>query len=201
MKKLFFFISLISFVGCGGGHNPDKEKLNSAIPLGSSSYYDLGLGKALMSSVLSSAATGGNFDISFDLQDGGKFQLVTFSNSTLQNGFIITFERTGQILKVMASAQGQEQDWSPRFTTVDASQTLNFNLDIHNDEKPAHVLIWQGSKNSALDHTNTLYNSAEDSVDLDYEASPGNGLGRQWGFILQQGQIHQAVLSSPQDGH
>lgn len=201
--KQFAALLLIPFLlgACGGGYNPDKDNLSKALPLGDSSYYDLGGNKGLMSEGLSSVTTGANFEVSFTLQDGGSFILYTFANSQLQNGFNFKFSRQGSTLTVHAEAQGQVQDWSPLFTDVDASQALTFTLDVHNNEHPAHVMVWLGAKSSGMNHTNTLYNSAEDSLDLNYDSSPGNGSGRAWGFEVQNAQLTNARLSSPQDTH
>jgi hypothetical protein len=186
---------------CGGGHNPDKDKLSSATQVGNSSYYDLGQGKGLISSALSAVSSGANFEVSFRLQDGGSFTLITFADSNLNQGLNIQFTRTGNSLRVTASANSVFQEWSALFANIDAAQDLTFTVDIHNNEKPSHILLWQGSKNSHLDHTNTVYNSAEDSVDLDYDASPGNGRGRQWGFILNNSEILNAQQTDVVDAH
>ena len=202
MMKIFILLLALSFASaCGGGHNPDKEKLTTAVPLGNSSYYDLGQGLGLMSSVAPAVSSGANYEVGFSLQDGGSFTLVVFSDAQLLKGLRIQFFRSGNTLQVQASADGVIQDWSPQFTTIDASEVMTFNVDIHNNEKPAHILLWAGSKNMNQDHTNTLYNSAEDSVDLDYDAGPGNGKGRQWGFILNNSSITKAQLSESADSH
>ena len=200
-KITVLILSCLILAACGGGYNPDKEKMSSAIPVGQSSYYPLGQGKGLMSSSVSAVSSGANFEVSFRIQDGGSFSLNTFTDSQLENGFVIEFQRSGDTLSVKASAAGVTQDWSSLFSAIDASEDLTFNVDVHNNEKPAHVMLWHGSKSAQQDHTNTIYNSAEDSIDLDYDNSPGNGRGRQWGFILNQSQILQAQQSSPVDAH
>ncbi|WP_374031245.1 hypothetical protein [Bdellovibrio bacteriovorus] len=201
MKKLLTVFFSLALAACGGGHNPDKDNLSKALQVGDSSYYDLGSGKGLMSEGISAVSAGANFEITFTLNDGGSLSLHTFANSSLQSGFTVTFTRIGNVLQVHADAQGEVQDWSSLFAAVDASTTLTFNLDIHNNERPAHVLIWNGAKASDMDHTNTVYNSAEDSLDLNYDAAPGNGSGRAWGFTATNAQLLNARLSSPQDGH
>lgn len=201
MKLLFAAFFSMALVACGGGHNPDKDNLSKALQVGDSSYYDLGAGKGLMTDGISSVASGANFEVTFTLNDGGSLSLHTFANSNLQSGFTVTFTRTGNVLQVHADAQGISQDWSSLFAAIDASGTLTFTLDVHNNERPAHVLIWSGAKASDMDHTNTVYNSAEDSLDLNYDAAPGNGSGRAWGFTANNAQLLNARLSSPQDGH
>lgn len=150
---------------------------------------------------LDAVASGANFEISFELEDGGEMSLYTFADVQLQNGIEVRFRREGHTLKVTGFAQGSSQEWSPRFASIDASQTITFTMDIHNSERPAHILVWSGGKNPALNHRNTIYNSAEDSIDLNYDNSPGNGFGRAWGFRTQNAKLINAVLSSPQDNH
>lgn len=193
MRTILGGALLILLAACGGGHNPDKA--------GNFPYRELSDGRRVMTESITTVAAGANFEVSFDVEDGGIFTLYTFTNSDLQNGVSIQFARIQNSLKVLATAQGIVQDWSPRFVNVDASQTVTLTIDIHNNERPSHIIIWSGLKNSSLNHRNTLYNSAEDSLDLNYDNSPGNGLGRSWGVKLDKAKLHKATLSSPQDAH
>lgn len=202
MKNILFSIFFcLGLSACGGGANPDKAALNVAKSISGTSYTDLGSGKMLMSEALSDVSEGFNFEFSFNLADGGSMTFTSFASPQLSNGFEIKFSRAGAKLNVQAVAQGQTQDWSSMFTSIDASQNVTLTMDVHNDESPAHVMIWQGEKAQDKDHTNTLYNSAEDSVDLNYDSSPGNGFGRAWGFALDNAHLLKVKLSSPQDGH
>lgn len=201
MKNILFLIFFcIGLSACGGGANPDKA-LNAAKNISGTFYTDLGGGKMMMSDALSDVSEGFNFEFSFTLADGGSITFTSFAGPQLSNGFEIKFLRAGAKLNVQAIAQGQTQDWSAMFTGIDANQNIALTMDVHNDETPAHVMIWQGEKSPDKDHTNTLYNSAEDSVDLNYDAAPGNGSGRAWGFILDNAQLLKVKLSSPQEGH
>lgn len=201
MKLIFFVAVALTLSACGGGHNPDKDNLNKAIVVGDASYYDLGVNKGLMTEGVSSVNSGANFEYHFRVTDGGSFTVFAFANSSLTNGIAIRFTRNGGTLNVLATAQGITQDWSPLFASVDASQDVTLTMDIHNNESPAHIMIWNGSKNPKMNHTNTLYNSAEDSVDLDYDAGPGNGSGRAWGFQTDGATLINAKISDPQDSH
>lgn len=201
MKFLLSSILVLGLAACGGGYNPDKDPANNAIELGSTRYFDLGEGRGLMTEAPTSTNSAANFEVSFLIADQGTFTLTAFSDSKLEKGLNISFQRQGTTLVVTASAQGQTQDWSPRFASIDPAQEVTLSFDIHNNERPAHLLIWKGPKNSSLNHRNTIYNSGEDSLDLGYDASPGNGSGRFWGFQTINSQIIKAQISSPQDQH
>ena len=193
---LSFFLS-----ACGGGYNPDKALQNNAQKLGESSYFDLGNGQGLMTEAIQNIASGANFQVGFSLDDGGSFTLTTFANKDLTGGIDMVFTRSGGALSVQVITSTQTQDWSSYFTSVDAAADVQLTMDIHNNEHPAHIMVWQGAKNASMDHRNTLYNSAEDSIDLGYDNSPGNGVGRAWGFKTINSQIMKAVMSATQDDH
>lgn len=201
MKKLLSVLLLFFLGACGGGYNPDRALLEQAQKLGNTAYYDLGDQRWRIAEALSSVQSGANFQLSFALQDHGVVTLHAFSDTALQGGFELKFERDHNSLQVFAQAQGQVQDWSSYFAGIDPTQTITLSVDIHNNERPAHVMVWSGAKNSNLDHTNTLYNSAEDSVDLGFDGSPGNGSSRVWGLSFSDATITEALQSAPQETH
>ncbi|KYG68465.1 hypothetical protein AZI87_04245 [Bdellovibrio bacteriovorus] len=202
MKHSFLFALTALFVtACGGGYNPDKDALQQAQKIGDQAYFEISPGVGLMADTVSSVSSGANFEVSFTLEEGGRFRVSTFADSQLKNGIDFVFTRQGTKLFVFSSAQGQTQEWSSLFNSVDATGVLTFTIDVHNNEHPSHILLWKGSKNASMDHRNTLYNSAEDSLDLNYDNSPGNGFGRNWGFKLEKAQLLKAVLSAPQESH
>ena len=201
MKHFFLALGFLTLAACGGGYNPDKDNLKNAIELGESAYYDLGQGQGLMTQAPNSTSSGANFEVSFALQDQGSFRLYTFASNQLKGGLEILFERQGPTLKVAAKTTTTTQDWSSRFAHIDATEVITLTADIHNNEKPAHILIWEGAKDPSMNHRNAIYNSAEDSLDLGYDNGPGNGFGRHWGFQVHNAQLQKALLSSPQDSH
>ncbi|WP_253720722.1 hypothetical protein [Bdellovibrio bacteriovorus] len=202
MKNSFLLILTALFMtACGGGHNPDKEALQQAQKIGDQAYFEISPGVGLMADTVSSVSSGANFEVSFTLEDGGRLSISTFADTQLKSGIDFVFTRQGTKLFVFSSAQGQTQEWTSLFNTVDATGVLTFTMDVHNNEHPSHILLWEGSKNASMDHRNTLYNSAEDSLDLNYDNSPGNGFGRNWGFKLEKAQLLKAVLSAPQESH
>lgn len=201
MKSVFFLLISLFLVACGGGYNPDKAALLTSEQVGSLKYIPLDDGKGLMADSLSEVQGSANFEMSFSLQEGGAAVFHFFAKENLSDGIAIEFRRDQGQLQVFSSAQGVKQNWSSLFSTIDASGVMSFTLDIHNNESPAHILLWTGSKNSSLNHRNTTYNSAEDSLDLNYDAAPGNGLGRSWGFQLKNATLTIFKKSAAQDAH
>lgn len=201
MKFFVLILSVFVLSACGGGYNPDKAAKENARKVGASTYEELSDSQWRMTDVLKDISAGANFEVSFSLADNGSVTVHTFANSVLNDGVNIQFKRVASALTVLVSAGGQVQDWSSYFSNVDASQPMTFTFDVHNNERPAHILVWQGSKNASLNHRNTLYNSAEDSVDLGFAGSPGNGLSRYWGLSFTDAEITNALSSAPQETH
>ncbi len=201
MQKIIFLLFSFFLVACGGGYNPDKAALHTSQQVGSLKYISLGEGKGLMPDSLSEIQGSANFEMSFSLQEGGSAIFYFFAKENLSDGLTIEFKKEQGQLKVLASAQGVQQEWSSLFSGIDTSGVMTFTLDIHNNESPAHIMLWSGSKNSSLNHRNTVYNSAEDSLDLNYDAAPGNGLGRSWGFQLNNAELTTFQKSAAQDAH
>ncbi|WP_374029250.1 hypothetical protein [Bdellovibrio bacteriovorus] len=199
MKKYVFAILLLTFVACSGGAFPDAEPFRQSIDLGKSTYYDLGDGRGLMSDSMTSIFSGANFEVSFELSDGGSFELYTFANSYLDMGLSFTFTRRGNQLLVFANWQSKTQDLSSKFAGVNAASTITMTLEVHNQETPAHVLMWNASRSSQLNILNTIYNSANDSQSLGYSGSPGNGISLSWGFRVENSRLLKASLSNPQE--
>ena len=86
--------------------------------------------------------------------------------------------------------EGQEiivQIAKDSFNSLDATKAISIAIDIHNDENPAHVLIWSG--NSHYTEENALYNSEKEN-NLEVQGS-----GKFWGFELKD-----AKMMSPKVG-
>lgn len=201
MKFFVLIFSVFALSACGGGYNPDKAAKENARTVGASTYEEISASKWRMTDLLKDISSGANFEVSFSLADNGSVTVHTFTNSDLSEGVNIQFTRTASALTVLVSAGAAVQDWSPYFSSIDASQSMTFTVDVHNNERPAHILVWKGSKNASLNHRNTLYNSAEDSVDLGFAGSPGNGTSRYWGISFTDAEITNALSSAPQETH
>lgn len=68
---------------------------------------------------------------------------------------------------------------------VDAAGAITIGVDVHNDESPAHVLVWSGS------------DFAEDAAAFNSEgdgAAPGQGSATFWGLKLAKANVTAATI-------
>ena len=103
-----------------------------------------GSGNLNLGQVVDTAASGKNFQATVTLEDGDSVTLLAFADSSLENGVNIVFTRSGSTVEwVLAENSGTLKTSS--FSDADATKELVINVDLHNDEEPAHVIIWEGT--------------------------------------------------------
>ena len=137
-----------------------------------------------------------NIGLTFALEDGGSLSVRAFATKTLESGVKFTFSRKGKVLQATLSADEKSVDVSRNFSALDASEEVSVLLDVHNNETPAHVLVWKGDTQSPGDE-NALFNS-EKAGDGE---SAGNGKGTFWGLVLSKATIKSAVASDSKFKH
>jgi len=201
MKSRFVLLTLLSFmaVSCG---NEKSSPGNGAIPirsidgkeygvlkgadtLQSQSNLIQGTGEVVFANPLGEVASGTGFDIRFSIEDGGSLSLVAYSDNKLSNGYQIRFLREGQTLKGEVIAQGKTNPIRIGLEKIDASATLSFAIDIHNDETPVHFLLWSGDDfgvDKAIVNSGAL-------PWLMQKLSPGNGSGTFYGLALDKATV------------
>ena len=180
--------------GCGGGTISGDSfdgKVYSVVNAGTLTFSTTeitGTGSLVFASPLT--ATENSFRPSFTLQDGGKLKLTLYGSNTLTTGISVEFSRNGSVLSVSLKTDSQNQDVSSKFTGIDASTTMTFQVDAHNGESPAHILIWDSS----------ITNFAEDNALLNSEDSgfnaPGKGTGTFWGLTLESATVTAVTLGA-----
>ena len=181
-------LALSLLVGCGGGENPDLQK---------GTLSDGGL--------LQFSEQAANFEVSLNLPEAGSSaKLEVFADASRSNGIKFTFSRSANNqLLVTCEANGNKQDWSSYFQNLNRDGQWNLTIDVHNNERPAHILVWSGVKSPNLNRRNTQYNTGEDSLDLGFDGGPGNGTGS-WFFYGAEGTKPANIavkISTPQDQH
>jgi hypothetical protein len=143
-----------------------------------------GSGAVVFNDPLAGIASKHSFELSFTLQDGGSLTLGGYSSNQLANGVNVVMSRSGATLSVVLEAEGNQNDVSALFTGIDASGTIGVQIDIHNDETPAHILAWDGQD---FDEAAAIFNSENDGD------TPGNGAGSFWGLILEDAVVSTAA--------
>jgi hypothetical protein len=128
-----------------------------------------------------------SYTLSLNLEDGGSLTLIANADESLKNGLELKFSRIGNTVSASMTV-GSLTSAAKNFPAVDGSQTLNFTVDVHNDEAPAHVMIWSGKDFSAV---NAILDSESD------DAAPGQGRGTFWGLKLSQATVTEAVIGTP----
>jgi hypothetical protein len=143
-----------------------------------------GSGSIVFNDPLPGIASKSSFELSFTIQDGGSLTLGGYSSNQLANGVNVVMSRSGATLSVVLEAEGNQNDVSALFTGIDASGTIGVQIDIHNDETPAHILAWNGQD---FDEAAAIFNSENDGD------TPGNGAGSFWGLILEDAVVSTAA--------
>ena len=92
------------------------------------------------------------------LEDQGSVSIICNADKKLNNGITLSFIRKNNSIEVNTiKGSDKVQIAKDSFNSLDATKAISIAIDIHNDENPAHVLIWSG--NSHYTEENALYNS------------------------------------------
>lgn len=148
-----------------------------------------GSGSLIFISPLAGISSKESYALQFTLAEGGSLSLITHSNSRLDSGLTILFSRSGSVLSGITQV-GNTVSTSFNLTGIDASGTISLQIDVHNDESPAHILAWTGSN---FAETAALYNSEDPGLN-----AAGNGAGTYWGLVLSNATVTQASVGTPQ---
>lgn len=213
MKFLWIAISAFVLSACGGDY---KEPIPSGAmtQFGSQQVTILsgsltsggslaGTGSVLFSKNYDGYKTGGSYALDFTLDEGGSLTLVSHSNSALASGWEMIFKRQGSgpgSLKVILLAQGISRDTNNSrdidvFAGMDAAGPLKFQIDVHNNETPAHSVTWSRLLGEDFRKELAILDTAEN------DNSPGIGTGTRWGLRLDRANVTRAEDSEPKSGH
>lgn len=137
-----------------------------------------------------------SYTLSFTIQDGGSMTLIMNSDAELSGGLNFEVSRSGSTLAVVLRKGSDSNTVTSSFTgSIDVTGTISMIIDQHNQETPAHVLVWTGST-TTFNSSTAIFNS--DDVGKE---SPGNGTGVYWGVSLVSAAIAQAQVGSAKFGH
>jgi hypothetical protein len=200
--RILSFSLLLLLQGCGGDYKDPVSAEGSgqeAVLFGSQKVRVLsgtpsvsggsirGSGALLFDSRYREARSGGSYALDFTLEEGGMVKLVSHANESLAGGFELEFRRSGtgaDSLKVALHAQGATWRSVSNFTNLPADQAVRLQIDLHNDEAPAHILVWNRALGDDFDLTKAVLNSAHE-----IDGSPGIGSGTRWGLVLDKATV------------
>lgn len=203
-SKLMSLIVCGVLAGCGGGSNPDRSETATqtvgteamVVASGSdtltfSSGSVSGTGSVRTTSPFTTVDGEGNFSLTMTLQEGGKVTLVAFSDTSLASGVEIEFSRPSSAgtLGVTLKYGTTTYDASSAFAGVDASAAFKIAVDVHNVEKPAHIIMWNDTAGTA-DADDFVFNTGTVSG-----SSPGDGKGTYWGVRLETATVSALAKS------
>jgi hypothetical protein len=136
----------------------------------------MGTGEIIFNTPLGEIESNKHFQLSFSLQEGGVLSLISHSNQKLGNGIEIQIIRNDRTVYTRLVVGGEST--TPKILSgVDGTKSFNLCFDVHNQENPAHILIWNGEDFS---ESTALLNSEVD------ERTPGRGDGIFWGLRLNK---------------
>ena len=154
-----------------------------------------GTGTVIFDAPLTAIGESSSHRVSFLLAESGSMTLVLYANSESESGLNIEFSRTGKALRVVATKGTERTDLSRYFPGVDASRLLDYQIDIHNDENPAHVLVWKGFE-PEFNESNAIINSESRS-----QRMPSRGEGIYKALVLKNAFVFKAQSSEPKFKH
>ena len=192
--------AILTLNACSGGETSGSGAGTAEGQLGSTSYVvvdagDLqrsatqikGAGSIAFKDPIGAIRARKSYTVSFALEDAGSLKLAVNADEQLTNGVGVLLSRSGSALSATLSFGGASAV-AKTLAGVDASSSINLTIDIHNDESPAHILIWSGSDFASA---KALLDSERDG------ATPGQGRGNYWGLVLNKGTVTSSVLAAP----
>ncbi len=148
----------------------------------------------LVSPLAEESQAGAHIGLTFQLlQDDSEVTLVTFASSDLENGVNVKWTKTATTV----SASGQSKDITSKLSGIDWSGPVSLRVDIHNNEDPTHMIMWNQSLSDKVDEANEIYNSAE-TEDGDFQV-PGRGHGTIGMLTLKNATVTDIIVLGPQE--
>jgi len=218
MKVIFLLLTAFLVSSCGGKYK--REPAGEIVSIGSQAFSRVGggslqvqggelsgTGAVLAQNSMRNVEEETSYALNFSLNDGGSLTLVSHSNSSLESGYEMRFSRVGSgpgSLRVSLTASGNTRDTRNAmnvdvFGGLDASEPIRLQVDVHNGESPAHVLLWTLPLTSSFTEESSLFNTG-DEIDKS-NGSPGKGSGFHWGLELDRATVRLAERSEAKFNH
>lgn len=172
--------------------------LGDASGLAIASNKITGTGSFVYQTKLDAIGSESSHALSFSLKEGAQLNFVVYSDPSLGQGLEFSFSRNGTLLKALIVKNGElatALDISSELSNINASRVINLQIDVHNSESPAHILVWDGLE-SEFSEDKALVNTEEISG-----GSPGNGAGFRRGFILRDATLLKSEATAEKFQH
>jgi hypothetical protein len=144
-----------------------------------------GSGRILFLDPLSeSIESGRNLKFTAVLPDQGQMTVSLYADTELSQGLDFVFSRMGDLLKGSIAYADEAVDISDKLSQTDITKAFTLSLDAHNDEQPAHIIMWDLGEEGEESEDNEIMNSEEDGLEI-----PGNGSGIYWGIELTDAKL------------
>ncbi len=207
MKYVFWGLCWVVLVACGGGNGgnttissvkttPDFIIMkDEGLAIKTSSVE--GDGEIALEKPLNTS--GANFKLDFDLfENGSSITVLIFSDSKLDesSAVVIKIERVGTELSGTFTIAGSNPIGFALGSLTTSGKTLY--VDVHNDEEPSHVIIWDDTTTS-FSEDNALFNSEED--DSLGVLGQKVGAGKFVGVKLLNASLKGLSIDTPKFGH
>jgi hypothetical protein len=113
--------------------------------------------------------------------------LMAFADKNLENGIEIKLYDGGAFIRGDRSAV----ELSERLSFIDWNTTNHLRFDIHNNEDPAHIIIWNESiANASVAEENEVFNSEHFEQNM-----TGRGQGTFFGLKLNNATVSELLLA------
>lgn len=134
--------------------------------------------------------SGHHLNLDFTLSPDSTLIVNTYADNQLKDGIQLVFSvSSAGKLSVLLKHGETATDVSGSFMEVDVTKPVSLSIDVHNDEDPAHVLVWNGDETEFKEET-ALLNSEEEDHNV-----PGKGKDSYWGLTLHKAQVSKTELS------
>lgn len=150
-----------------------------------------GTGTVLFKQPIAGGVDGGHhLNLNFTLSPDSTLIVNTYADNQLKDGveLIFSVSAAGKLSVKMKKGE-TATDVSGSFLEVDVTKPISLSIDVHNNEDPAHVLVWNGNETD-FSEAKALLNSEEEG-----HAVPGKGKGNYWGLTLHKAEVAKADIS------
>jgi hypothetical protein len=186
-QALVLSIGLV--VAACGGASKKQDSAHGGGVLDGKAYVRTADGAYVFKDPLGEVGSNKGYRLTFTAEDGGSVTLVSHADRALAGGLALTFRRSGAELAFSMTA-GETTTEPKTLAGVDVAGAVSLAVDVHNEESPAHVVVWTAAQEEpSLE--NALYESERDGD------APGNGTDALWGLRFEKATVTGVDVGEP----